>query len=124
MLVFTIVTQSRLPTRPRRWQYAGTSPLRRLLQTVEQQKFSSALERQRQELDAVLEERLSSELGRQHRQVELHHRQQLEALQTELENEMRQQLRRQAAAHSDHLQVTRRTDGGGGGGSTPVPSSG
>ncbi|XP_043196760.1 MICOS complex subunit MIC60-like [Amphibalanus amphitrite] len=72
--------------------------------TVEQQKFSSALERQRQELDAVLEERLSTELSRQHRQVELHHRQQLEALQTELENEMRQQLRRQAAAHSDHLQ--------------------
>ena len=90
----------------RLWLTAASPPP--LVQTVEQQKFSSALERQRRELDAVLEERLSSELGRQHRQVELRHRQQLEALQTELENEMRQQLRRQAAAHSDHLQVRSR----------------
>ena len=88
-------------------------------QTLEQERFKKALEKQRMETQMVATEKIESELERQKRDLELEHERRMAAirfsetdmswikkkcvLRDEAEGEMRAQLRRQAAAHSDHL---------------------
>jgi len=72
-------------------------------QTLEQERFKKALEKQRMETQMVATEKIESELERQKRDLELEHERRMAAIRDEAEGEMRAQLRRQAAAHSDHL---------------------
>ena len=88
-------------------------------QTLEQERFKKALEKQRLETQMVATEKIESELERQKRDLELEHERRMAVirfsemyldwvktkcfLRDESEGEMRAQLRRQAAAHSDHL---------------------
>ena len=53
---------------------------------------------------AATEELVQTELANQRRDLELEYQRRMSALRTEMENEMRSQLRRQAAAHADHIQ--------------------
>lgn len=53
---------------------------------------------------AATEEIVQTELANQRRDLELEYQRRMSALRNEMENEMRSQLRRQAAAHSDHIQ--------------------
>merc|ERR1712012_36959 len=72
-------------------------------QTLEQERFKKALEKQRLETQMVATEKIESELERQKRDLELEHERRMAVIRDEAEGEMRAQLRRQAAAHSDHL---------------------
>jgi len=72
-------------------------------QTLEQDRFKKALEKQRMETQICASEKLELELERQKRDLELEHERRMAAIRDEAEVEMRAQLRRQAAAHSDHL---------------------
>jgi len=72
-------------------------------QTLEQQRFKQALEKQRIETQMAASEKIDTELERQKRELEIEHQRRLASLQEESEGELRTQLRRQAAAHSDHL---------------------
>jgi len=72
-------------------------------QTLEQQRFKQALEKQRIETQMAASEKIDAELERQKRELEVDHQRRLAAMQEESEGELRTQLRRQAAAHSDHL---------------------
>merc|ERR550517_677626 len=72
-------------------------------QTLEQERFKKALEKQRMETQMVATEKIESELELQKRDLELEHERRTAAIRDEAEGEMRAQLRRQAAAHSDHL---------------------
>ena len=53
--------------------------------------------------DGSIEENLQSELDAQRRDMELDQHKKLSSLRDEMEKEMRTQLRRQAAAHVDHI---------------------
>jgi len=72
-------------------------------QTLEQDRFKKALEKQRMETQIGASEKMELELERQKRDLELEHERRMAAIRDEAEVEMRAQLRRQAAAHSDHL---------------------
>merc|ERR1719384_2136865 len=72
-------------------------------QTLEQERFKKALEKQRMETQMVATEKIESELSVQSADLELEHERRMAVIRDEAEGEMRAQLRRQAAAHSDHL---------------------
>lgn len=72
-------------------------------QTLEQEKFKKAVEKHREDIQKQASVQIDEEVDRQTRELEEQHRQRLEVLREEAEAEMRAQLRRQAAAHSDHL---------------------
>jgi len=72
-------------------------------QTLEQQRFKQALEKQRIEAQMSAVEKTDTELERQKRELEVEHQRRLASLREDTEAELRTQLRRQAAAHSDHL---------------------
>ena len=72
-------------------------------QTLEQERFKKALEKQRMETQVSAAEKVESELERQKRDLELEHERRVAALRDDAEGELRAQLRRQAAAHTDHL---------------------
>merc|ERR1719449_351596 len=72
-------------------------------QTLEQERFKKALEKQRLETQMLASEKIEHELERQKRDLELEHERRMAVIRDESEGEMRAQLRRQAAAHSDHL---------------------
>ncbi|XP_070540808.1 MICOS complex subunit MIC60-like [Ptychodera flava] len=72
-------------------------------QTREQQRVSSALEKQKEEDRRAADERVARELEKQRRDLLFKQHKDMANLSQDFETEMRQQLRRQAAAHSDHL---------------------
>jgi len=72
-------------------------------QTLEQEKFKKAVEKHREDIQRQASVQIDEEVDRQTSELEEQHRQRLEVLREEAEAEMRAQLRRQAAAHSDHL---------------------
>jgi len=72
-------------------------------ETLEQERFKKALEKQRVETQMLASEKIEHELERQKRDLELEHERRLAVIRDEAEGELRAQLRRQAAAHSDHL---------------------
>jgi len=72
-------------------------------QTLEQQRFKQALEKQRLEAQMSASEKMDNELERQKRDLEVEHQRRLAAIREDAETELRTQLRRQAAAHSDHI---------------------
>jgi len=72
-------------------------------QTLEQERFKKALEKQRAEIQIVASEKIENELERQKRDLELEHDRRMTVIRDDAEAEIRAQLRRQAAAHSDHL---------------------
>jgi len=72
-------------------------------QTLEQQRFKQALEKQRVQAQMAASEKMDNELERQKRDLEVDHQRRLAAIREDAETELRTQLRRQAAAHSDHI---------------------
>ncbi|KAG0712639.1 MICOS complex subunit MIC60 [Chionoecetes opilio] len=73
------------------------------LQTIEHDHFKEALARQRSEDGQLLEVKVESELERQRQQLDVEYKKRVMDMKEELEGELRAQLKRQAAAHSDHL---------------------
>ncbi|KAK2709196.1 MICOS complex subunit Mic60-like isoform X2 [Artemia franciscana] len=72
-------------------------------QTLEQHRFRTALELQRQEDISNVETRIRVELEKQERESSIRYSKQLAVIQKELEAELHSQLKRQAAAHADHV---------------------
>lgn len=73
------------------------------LQTMEHDRFKEALARQRSEDGQLLEAKVEAELERQRQQLDVEYKKRVLDMKEELEGELRSQLKRQAAAHSDHL---------------------
>lgn len=72
-------------------------------ETMEHDRFKEALVRQRAEDGQLLESKVEAELERQRQQLEVEYKKRSMDMKEELEGELRGQLKRQAAAHSDHL---------------------
>jgi len=72
-------------------------------QTLEQERFKKALDKQRMETETLASNHLQGELERQAREMEVEHEKKLAAIKEDGEAELRAQLKRQAAAHTDHL---------------------
>ena len=72
-------------------------------QTLEQERFRKALEKQRMETTSLAVDQLDSELEKQARELNVEHERKLAALKEEAETELRVQMKRQAAAHADHI---------------------
>jgi len=72
-------------------------------QSLEHERFKEALNKQREEDEVALKNRINSELANQEQLLDVEMRRQMAYLKEELEVDMRTQLKRQAAAHSDHL---------------------
>ncbi|NWX54658.1 MIC60 protein, partial [Promerops cafer] len=69
----------------------------------EQQHIESALEKQKLEDKKVFEAAVAKALERHKNEIELEQERKVEEVREVMESEMRTQLRRQAAAHTDHL---------------------
>ncbi|NXH52802.1 MIC60 protein, partial [Rhabdornis inornatus] len=69
----------------------------------EQQHIESALEKQKLEDNKVFEAAVAKALERHKNEIELEQEKKVEEVREVMETEMRTQLRRQAAAHTDHL---------------------
>ncbi|XP_045615808.1 MICOS complex subunit Mic60 isoform X2 [Procambarus clarkii] len=72
-------------------------------QTLEHDRFKEALSNQREEDMKLLEAKIDAELDRQKQKLEVEYKRKMAHLREDLEGELRIQLKRQAAAHSDHL---------------------
>jgi len=72
-------------------------------QTVEQERFRKALEKQRMETTSLAVDQLDNELEKQARELHVEHEKRLAAIKEEAEMELRVQMKRQAAAHADHI---------------------
>uniref|UniRef100_A0A0P4VSX0 MICOS complex subunit MIC60 n=1 Tax=Scylla olivacea TaxID=85551 RepID=A0A0P4VSX0_SCYOL len=72
-------------------------------ETMEHDRFKEALARQRSEDSQLLEAKVETELDRQRQQLDVEYKKRVIDIKEELEGELRSQLKRQAAAHSDHL---------------------
>jgi len=72
-------------------------------QTLEQERFKKALDKQRMETETLATNHLQGELERQAREMEVEHEKKMAAIKEDGEAELRAQLKRQAAAHTDHL---------------------
>merc|ERR1719450_1412200 len=73
------------------------------VQTLEQDKFRKALEKQRMETTSLAVDQLDNELEKQARELHVEHERRLAAIRDEAEAELRVQMKRQAAAHADHI---------------------
>merc|ERR1719445_2266668 len=73
-------------------------------QTLEQEKFKKALEKQKMDIHLGVSEKMESELSNQAKELALEQEKKINSLKEELEKDIRAQLKRQAGAHSDHLQ--------------------
>jgi len=73
-------------------------------QTVEQEAFKKAVQQHRAEVGAEAAVRVAAEVSEARLELEKEARERLEQIQADAEQELRSQLRRQAAAHSDHIQ--------------------
>ncbi|XP_064081283.1 MICOS complex subunit MIC60-like isoform X7 [Macrobrachium nipponense] len=72
-------------------------------QSIEHDRFKEALTKQRDEDTKILEAKIAAELEKQGQELEVEYRRKVAQLREDLEGELRAQLKRQAAAHSDHL---------------------
>jgi len=72
-------------------------------QTVEQERFRKALEKQRMDTTSLAVDQLDNELEKQARELHVEHEKRLAAIKEEAEMELRVQMKRQAAAHADHI---------------------
>jgi len=72
-------------------------------QTLEQERFKKALDKQRMEIETLATKHVEGELERQAREMQVEHERRMAAIKEDAEGELRAQLRRQAAAHTDHL---------------------
>merc|ERR1719499_2234646 len=72
-------------------------------QTVEQERFKKALEKQRMDTTSLAVDQLDNELEKQARELHVEHEKRLAAVKEEAELELRVQMKRQAAAHADHI---------------------
>ncbi|XP_068222602.1 MICOS complex subunit MIC60 isoform X2 [Palaemon carinicauda] len=72
-------------------------------QSIEHDRFKDALAKQRDEDTKILEAKIAAELEKQGQDLEVEYRRKVAQLREDLESELRAQLKRQAAAHSDHL---------------------
>jgi len=72
-------------------------------QTLEQERFKKALEKQRMETETLVMEQVEGELERQARELRVEHEKKMITIREDAEAELRAQLKRQAAAHTDHL---------------------
>jgi len=73
-------------------------------QTVEQEKFKKALEKQKMDIHLGVSEKMESELSNQAKELALEQEKKINSMKEDLEKDIRAQLKRQAGAHSDHLQ--------------------
>jgi len=73
-------------------------------QTIEQEKFNKALEKQKIDIQMGQSDKLEQALEKQARDLALEHEIKMKQAKEDTEKEIRSQLRRQAAAHSDHIQ--------------------
>lgn len=71
---------------------------------TEHERIQKAMEKQQEEDSKIADARVAVELANQQRELEINYQKDVDNLKEEFEHELRQQLRRQAAAHSDHLQ--------------------
>jgi len=72
-------------------------------QTLEQERFKKALDKQRTETENLAAKHVQGELERQAREMEVEHEKRMAVIKEDGESELRAQLKRQAAAHTDHL---------------------
>ncbi|XP_074643749.1 MICOS complex subunit MIC60-like [Tubulanus polymorphus] len=72
-------------------------------QVLQEESIEMALQRQREEDELITEQKIKQELEKQRGLLQLEKQQWDEAAKSQFEAELRQQLSRQAAAHSDHL---------------------
>merc|ERR1719470_127075 len=73
-------------------------------QTLEQERFKKALEKQRVDIQLGASDKMEEELAMQGKELVVEHEARMNIIKEEVERDIRSQLRRQAAAHSDHLQ--------------------
>jgi mitofilin len=73
-------------------------------QTLEQEKFKKALEKQKVDIQVGEAEKMDLELTKQAKEQAIEQERKMNFMKEELEKDIRSQLRRQAGAHSDHLQ--------------------
>jgi len=73
-------------------------------QTLEQEKFKKTLEKQRVDIQVGESQKMEMELAKQARDMVVEQDKKMEIIKEGVERDIRSQLRRQAAAHSDHLQ--------------------
>ena len=71
--------------------------------TIEQERFRKALEKQRMETTSLAIDQLDTELEKQARELIVEHERKLAAIREDAEAELRVQMKRQAAAHADHI---------------------
>lgn len=74
-----------------------------LQQSSERQRFQQSMDKQRQEHERNVQRMLTLEASKQQQEVDVRFQQKVAEMRDELEHELRMQLRRQAAAHSDHM---------------------
>lgn len=72
-------------------------------QTLEAERFKKALDKQRMETEDLASKHVQGELERQAREFEVEQEKKMAAIKEDGEAELRAQLKRQAAAHTDHL---------------------
>ena len=72
-------------------------------QVLEHESVKQAIDVQRKEEASLLESKIQAELEKQQHILNLQHKQDVEKIKEDFESEMLSQLKRQAAAHSDHL---------------------
>jgi len=73
-------------------------------QTLEQEKFKKALDKQKMDIQLGVSEKMETELSKQAKELTMEQEKKINSLKEELEKDIRAQLKRQAGAHSDHLQ--------------------
>merc|ERR1712106_133381 len=79
-------------------------------QTLEQEKFKKALEKQREDIQVGESKKMELELAKQARDMVVEQDKKMEIIKEEVERDIRSQLRRQAAAHSAPLQARQEQD--------------
>jgi len=72
-------------------------------QTFEQERFTKALEKQKLEIEILALEEMDAELYRQGKELRSEHEMMMAAIREKAEGELRDHLRRQAGAHTDHV---------------------
>lgn len=73
-------------------------------QTLEQEKFKKALDKQKMDIQLGVSEKMETELSKQAKELTMEQEKKMNTLKETLEKDIRAQLKRQAGAHSDHLQ--------------------
>jgi len=78
-------------------------PLTKKQKTLAQQRLETSVTDEQLRKQVVTEEVVQAELEAQRRLLDVEHQRKMAGIREEMENEVRSQLRRQAAAHADHV---------------------